>query len=172
MRLRHVWVCGGWTPESTELLRPKFVDILRGILGKHHGSPASGNPATAPQSRSVTIATGTVTAGVVMRPTTLSDEADGELARVARGRLEWLTQRLRAELTSELDRALRKADLFSTAAATGDDSATKNGVGGGGVDGEQGREPGTGGLPDPDGERRQEGLARVEVGGRDGGRVN
>lgn len=147
-----------------KLLGPKVVDMLRGILGKHHGSVASGNPATAPQSRTVTTAAGTVTAGVAMRPTTLSDEADGELVRVARGRLAWLTRRLREELSSELGRALREADPISAAAATGDDSATKNGGG-------QGGESGTEGLPDPSGERRREGLARVEVGGRGGGRV-
>lgn len=143
--------------------------MLRGVLGKNHGSPASENSGTAPQSRSVMTARGTVTAGVAVRPTTLSDEADGELARVARGRLEWLIRRLRKELSSELGRALREVDPISAASVTGDDSATKN-VGSGGGGG-KGQESGTGGLPDPSRERRREGVARVEVGKRGGGRV-
>lgn len=76
---------------------------------------------------------------------------DGELARVARGRLEWLTWRLRGHLSLELASALRRADPL----AAGGGSETQ---------GRRGQGAGSGAGPsDVDGERRREGVVLVKV---------
>lgn len=84
----------------------------------------------------------------------VSGAPDGELARVARGRLEWLTQHLRAQLSLELASALREADPLAAA-----DGADRGGEGGGG--GGRSAE----GLAGADEERRREKLVRVQVRG-------
>ena len=126
--------CTHFIEKQTDSLAPQSIDLLRSLLGEVPGSPATANPG-APAAAAA--------AGGADKHT-LVDE-DGELAKVARGRLEWLTRRLRAELSSELGRALREVDPL--AAAAGDSQG-------------QGAESG---LPGPDEERRREGLARVEV---------
>lgn len=77
------------------------------------------------------------------------DVASGELARVAQGRLNWLTQCLRGQLSFELANALRWADPL---AAGGSGEGRDRSSGGGEGVAEEGRE------------RRREGVLRVQVG--------
>ena len=85
--------------------------------------------------------------------------ADGELVKVARGRLDWLTRRLRDGLYSELATALSEADPLS--------SGGRVGGGGGGVGKAKGKGEGEskGGdvISAEDEERRREGVARIKV---------
>lgn len=76
---------------------------------------------------------------------------DGQLARVARGRLEWLIWRLRGHLSSELASALRQADPL----AAGGGSETQGRRGQGSGDGAR--------LSNVDEERRRKGFAGVKV---------
>ncbi|CAM9192731.1 unnamed protein product [Scytosiphon promiscuus] len=128
------------------------IDSLRGLLGERRDAVAAS--AADVWSAAAKTGTGRETGashvgeesggdGVESGSDRLSPaaEAEGELARVARGRLAWLTRRLRYHLSSELASALRQADPL--AAGRGD--------------GESGE-----GLSEEDKERRREAVARVE----------
>lgn len=131
------------------------IESLRGLLGEYGASAAAAAGAVertgtrSPPATATTAATAAATAAVPEQAAAAAT-ADGELARVAHGRLEWLTRRLRAHLSSELASALRQVDPLA-AAGSGD----AQGAGGGG----RGREEVLG----VDEKRRREGLARVKV---------
>ncbi|CAM9174230.1 unnamed protein product [Ectocarpus sp. 6 AP-2014] len=129
----------------------KAIECLRGLLGEYRGSSSDGTRSPSPAAAASAAAgrgDGDKRDGADGGGATTT--ADGELARVTQGRLEWLTQRLRAQLSSELAAALRQADPL--AAAPGKGAGTGNGTGGGGE-----------GASEADEERRREGLARVKA---------
>lgn len=137
------------------------INSLRGLLGEYRGDSGDG---TRSPSQEAAASSGRGD-GAKYEGTgggeAATTAADGELARVAQGRLEWLTQRLRAHLSSELAAALRQADPL--AAAGGKGTGTGNGTGGGG---------GGEGASEADEERRREGLARVKVTQGSGGAID
>eukprot|EP00752_Nemacystus_decipiens_P007232 g6473.t1 len=130
----RVGKAGGRWARAEEAM--KAIESLRALLGECR-SAAVGDalernatrspPATAAAPRMAVAATAT---------------ADGELARVAHGRLEWLTRRLRVHLSSELAGVLRQLDPLAAAAGGGDtqEGGQERGAGGGGVDQERRRE--------------------------------
>lgn len=128
------------------------IESLRGLLGECRSYDHDDDVKAPPQRPGVTApAAGKGDAGHIpdgVDTPSRAVAAEGELARVARGRLEWLTKRLRGHLSSELAAALRQADPLAA------------GRGGGGGDGESGA-----GLSEADRERRREAVARVEVRG-------
>lgn len=133
------------------------IECLRGLLGYYRGdggaTSSDGTRSPSPEAAAAAAAGREDRAkhdGAGGGEATTA--ADGELGRVAQGRLEWLTQRLRAQLSSELAAALRQADPLAAAAGKG--AGTGNGTGGSGG-GEEASEV--------DEERRREGLARVKV---------
>ncbi|CBN76706.1 hypothetical protein Esi_0000_0496 [Ectocarpus siliculosus] len=109
----------------------KAIECLRGLLGEYRDGSSDGARSPSPAAAASAAAgrgdgdkhDGAGGGG----PTTT---ADGELARVTQGRLEWLTQRLRAQLSSELAAALRQADPLAAAPVKG--AGTGNGTRGGG----------------------------------------
>lgn len=130
------------------------VELLRDLLRDYRG-PENSEDKDAAQAQAVAVQ---AVAAVGTRAS--SSAEDGELARVARGRLEWLIQRLRGLLSGELAGALRSADPMSAAGGGwGGSGGHGAGEAGGGERGKTG-----GRLSEADEAGRKRALVRVKVG--------